>query len=73
MLNVDVSNNTVTQASVIGLTSWSDQQTFMYCAQFLPSDATEFNSNPPYTDYHSSLGEAIIENLGQGICLTYIA
>lgn len=73
IVNVTVSGGTVTQVNVLGPTDWTDQQTFEYCTTFLPSDATAYNSVGHYTDFHSSIGDLVIENLGMGTCLAYFA
>jgi hypothetical protein len=68
ILNVTATSVTVTLMSVLGPTSWTNDQTFAYCAQFLPDDATEFNGVGRYADYRSSVGEIVLQNDGQGAC-----
>ena len=41
--------------------NWSVQQTKQYCEQFLPSDASQFNTSDHITDYHSSVGMIVIQ------------
>lgn len=62
----------VRHMSAVGPDSWSDDQTFSYCSQFLPSGAVAFNTAPPYTDFNSSLGKVIIANFGSGACVVYL-
>ena len=53
-------------------TAWNNQQMQSYCEQFMPSDASQFNQDGPYIDYHSSVGEIVME-LGQASCVITIA
>jgi hypothetical protein len=72
-VNVDVQNNVAVHLGIVGPTDWTDQQTFTYCTGFLLSGAAEYNATGPYTDYHSSLGDVVIENTGYGTCLVFFA
>ena len=73
IFGVDVKANLVDQVSVIQVPSdWSNSQTLAECEIFLPSGATKFNSDPPWTDYHSSLGEVVIQT-ASGNCVMSFA
>ncbi len=63
----------VTQINFIGPDTWSDTQTKTFTTQYLPSDAVEFNTVDNLTDYHSSVGEIVLRNEGQGTGLLYTA
>jgi len=65
---------------VIGLTIVSDgattvsfDQARLHCEVWLPSDATLFNTAPPYIDYHSSVGEIVMMVNDFGDCVLSIA
>ena len=64
----------VTEQDMSTGTTWSKDQMINYCAQFMPGDATAFNSVGDYNqgglfiDYHSSIGE-IVDLLAQGSCV----
>lgn len=73
ILGVTFNQTTVTQIAVLGPLSWTNDQTLAACVQFLPSDATEFNRDGQYIDYHSSVGEVVIQNAGQGTCVLSLA
>jgi outer membrane murein-binding lipoprotein Lpp len=71
---VKVASGTVNWLSVLQVPSdWTDSQTFAECALFLPPNAAMFNHDGPYTDYHSSIGEVIINAPGgnSGTCTVY--
>jgi len=64
---------------VIGLDIVSDSTTTvsfaqarLHCEPWLPSDAVEFNSAPPYIDYHSSVGEIVMMVNDFGDCVLNI-
>jgi hypothetical protein len=65
-ISVDQTNGIVTGMDIVGPTSWTNQQTFDYCTQFLPHGAVEYNSVGQYTDYHSSAGDVVIGVYGEG-------
>ena len=70
ILNVDNnSNGIVYNVNISGPTDWDLSTTMMYCEQFLPVGATEYNSTGQNTDYMSDVGEVVIENLGSGTCI----
>ena len=48
--------------------NWSVSQTKTFCEQFLPPDASPFNTTGNVTDYQSSIGEIMMQ-LGAGSCL----
>jgi hypothetical protein len=74
IIGVSPNSGTVTQVNVIGPTWWSDSQTVTYCIQFLPDGATKYNSAGPYTtDYHSSVGDLVVSNIGVGFCTITMA
>jgi hypothetical protein len=59
------SSGRVTQVSVVGWdqntgNSLSNADMLSYCQQFMPADATEFNTDANYIDYHSSIGEVVV-------------
>ena len=68
LIGIRSQDGVVTYIAILGPTSWSNQQTMNTCEQFLPQDATAFNTSGPYTDFHSSIGEIVIENDGSGTC-----
>ncbi len=72
-LNVSPTSGTVTYVVVVGPDSWTNDQSFAFCSQFLPSDATEYNHVDPNTDYHSSVGDLEIGNYGVGTCVVILA
>jgi hypothetical protein len=41
--------------------SWPNDQMLSYCMQFMPADATEFNTVDNIIDYHSSIGEIVVQ------------
>jgi hypothetical protein len=51
----------VTSVIVTTGASWSSNQMKQYCSQFLPSDASQFNSVSDLTDYHSNVGEVVMQ------------
>ncbi len=53
---------------VTGPSSWTNQQSFAFCQGFLPSGATKYKTVGQYTYYHSSIGDAVINNAGHGTC-----
>ncbi len=66
---VTVSGGIVTMVSVLqSPDGTTDAQTMKECEVFLPSGASEFNAISDLTDYHSSVGEIVIQNAGQGTC-----
>jgi hypothetical protein len=62
----------VTYVSVTSSANWSNSQIMAYCSQFMPSDASKFNSDANYTDYHSSIGEIVVQ-LAPASCVITIA
>jgi hypothetical protein len=73
LIGVDLTNGRVSHITVLGPPSSTITQTFNSCAAFLPSDATSYSSAPPDTDYHSSIGNLVLENDGAGLCTVSIA
>jgi len=75
MVEVAFTSGAASSISVIGPTSWSSTETSDYCTRFLPPGASEYNSVnnsvADYADYHSSLGDLVLSNYGQGPCLVY--
>jgi len=65
-IQIAPTSGTVTHLGLVGHDSWSDGDTHDYLGQFLPSDATLYNSAGQYTDYHSSAGDLVIGVFGQG-------
>lgn len=57
---------------VTAAADWSDAQTTQYCSQFLPPDASAFNSVGNLTDYHSSVGEIVMQ-ISQASCTLTIS
>lgn len=53
---------------VTGPASWNNQQSFAYCGRFLPTGATAFRTVGQYTYYHSSIGDVVLNNAGNGTC-----
>jgi hypothetical protein len=52
--------------------SWPNDQMLSYCMQFMPTDATEFNTVDSIIDYNSSIGEIVVQ-LGPGSCVISMA
>jgi hypothetical protein len=73
LVGVDLTNGQVSHIIVLGPPSLTLTQTFNACAAFLPPDATSYNTAPPATDYHSSIGNLVLENDGGGLCSLAIA
>lgn len=73
LLGVVITNGKVSRITVLGPPSATIAQTFNACAAFLPPDATSYSSVPPDTDYHSSIGNLVLENDGSGLCTLSIA
>lgn len=82
-VGIQDNNGIVTWLTVQGPDSWDDLKTFDSCAQFLPPDASEYNAvdangNPatgagnPITDYHSGVGDLVLDDYGGGSCLLHI-
>ena len=72
LIGVDVTKGEVTQITVVGPPLSTSSQTYSSCAAFLPSDAASYNSAPPDTDFHSSIGDLVLENDGEGLCMVYV-
>ena len=72
LIGVDVTKGVATQISVVGPPLSTSSQTYNSCAAFLPSDATSYNSAPPDTDFHSSIGDLVLESDGEGLCMVYV-
>jgi hypothetical protein len=53
--------------------TWDDTQTIAACAPFLPVGASRFNADGPYIDYHSTLGEIIMQHAPGSCQLTISA
>lgn len=69
------SGQIVTSVGVAGPSSWRLGDTVAFCRQFLPDDATEFTiatSTPAFIDYHSSLGQVVMQ-LQPPTCSLFIA
>jgi hypothetical protein len=73
LIGVDLTNGRVSHIAVLGPPQSTMTQTFNSCAAFLPPDATSYSSAPPDTDYHSSIGNLVLENDGSGLCTVSIA
>jgi hypothetical protein len=73
IVNVGFTNGLASTISVLGPNSWGNAETFAACYVYLSPDATQFNRAGTYTDYHSSLGEEIINNVGDGTCQVFLA
>jgi hypothetical protein len=73
LIGVDLTNGRVSHIIVLGPPSSTMSQTFNSCAAFLPPDATSYSSAPPDTEYHSSIGNLMLENDGSGLCSLSIA
>jgi len=65
-------NAQVAGVSVTTGANWSNTQMQQYCSQFLPADASAFNSVSDLTDYHSSIGEVVMQ-LGASMCVLSLA
>jgi len=65
-------NGRVTQVTLTSGANWSNDQTKQNCSQFLPPDASEFNTDGPYIDYHSSIGEVVMQ-ISQSSCVLSMA
>ena len=72
-VSVTISQGTASSISVFGPENWSRTQTFNACASYLPTGAVKFNQSGTYTDFHSGLSEVIINTVGNGTCLLYLA
>ena len=72
-VSVRIVNSVATYISVSGPASWSNSQSMAACVAYLPADASELNSADPYTYYHASIGEIVINNTGSGTCRVYLA
>ncbi|MGO8951214.1 MAG: hypothetical protein ACLQUY_26880 [Ktedonobacterales bacterium] len=73
LIGVDMTKGQATQITVLGPSSSSSTQTFDSCAAFLPPDASSYNSAPPYTYFNSSIGDLVLDNEGEGLCMLYVA
>jgi hypothetical protein len=73
LIGVDLTNGRVSHITVLGPPQSTLSQTFNSCAAFLPTDSTSYSSAPPDTDYHSSIGNLVLENDGSGLCTVSIA
>jgi hypothetical protein len=73
LIGVVLTNGQASRITVLGPPSSTSFQTFNSCAAFLPPGATSTSSNPPDTDYQSSLGNLVLENDGAGLCTLSIA
>jgi hypothetical protein len=73
LIGVDLTNGRVSHITVLTPPASTVTQTFNSCAAFLPPDATSYSSAPPDTDYHSSIGNLVLENDGSGLCTVSIA
>jgi hypothetical protein len=73
LIGVDLTNGRVSHIKVLGPPASTITQTFNSCAAFLPPDATSYSSSPPDTNYHSSIGNLVLENDGSGLCMVSIA
>jgi hypothetical protein len=73
LVGVVLTNGQVSRITVLGPPASTMSQTFNSCAAFLPPDATSYGSPAPDTDYHSSLGNLVLENDGSGLCTLSIA
>jgi hypothetical protein len=65
--------NTVVGVTIVGLESWNETKTLAYCQSFLPDDAQEFNrlnGTPTWIDYHSSMGEIVLQLASQNCVIT---
>jgi hypothetical protein len=52
--------------------SWPNSQMLSYCMQFMPADASQFNTVDNIIDYHSSIGEIVVL-LNTGSCVISMA
>jgi hypothetical protein len=66
-------NGHATHIMLSAPTDWNKTQTFDFCSMFLPPDASVYNVAGQYTDYHSSLGNLVLANYGNGACEVFIA
>ena len=62
-IDINVTRNdqgTVTQLDILGSSSWNEQQTQNYCAQFLPDGAVQTSANGNQITYRSSAGKVVL-------------
>jgi len=73
LIGVILKNGQVATITVLGPSTSNLAQTYAECETFLPSGATSYNSAPPNTYFHSSLGTVILENDNNGLCRLYVS
>jgi len=57
LLGVSPTSGAVNYAGADGPGTWTAQDAFAYCAQFLPQDATQYHSDGQHKYYHSGVGD----------------
>lgn len=73
-VSVTVSGGTVNQVTVLQIAgTWDATQTLAACTPFLPSGASLFNTSGQWMDYHTSIGEVVMEDPGGGNCVLSMA
>jgi hypothetical protein len=71
-LIVTVTSGKVTDLVLSAFTAtWDDAQTVTACVPFLPVGAAQFNAVGPYIDYHSSLGDVIMQHTAGSCHLSF--
>jgi hypothetical protein len=67
LVSVSPTSGAVTLLGAAGPTSWTDQDTLTFCAQFLPKEATEYRSVGKNKYYHSKVGDLHLDVPGTGV------
>jgi hypothetical protein len=73
LIGVALKNGRASSITVLGPSTSGLAQTYGECEAFLPSGTTSYNSAPPNTYFHSSIGNLVLENDNNGLCRLYIA
>jgi hypothetical protein len=73
LIGVALTNGRASSITILGPSTSSLAQTYSECEAFLPSGATSYNSAPPNTYFHSSVGNLVLENDNNGLCRLYVA
>jgi hypothetical protein len=66
-------NGTASTIGILGPPSWSNSESLNYCSMFLPAGATQYSQVAEDLDYHSSLGNVVLQNIGEGTCQVFLA
>jgi hypothetical protein len=72
LIGVVFTNGLATHITVVGPPFLTSSQTYNSCAVFLPHDAASYNTAPPNTYFHSTVGNLVLENDDSGLCKIYM-